>query len=97
MGVASRPRAGLLLWSFFGEGFFGAVEVFVVAAGLNLIRFLRLFPLDGVVDLSTMDRDVLGRGDSQPHLVTPHIDDGDLDLIADHDGFVFLSAQNQHR
>ena len=64
------------------------------AIRLGLVGF---FFLDGIVDFPAMDRDALRRRDSQPHLVTPHIDDGDLDLVPNHDGLVFLSAQNQHR
>jgi hypothetical protein len=43
-----------------------------------------------------VDGDPCGRLDAEAHLVAPDVDDGDLDLVADHDGFVSLPREHQH-
>lgn len=69
----------------------GGLLLFSIMGGL-----LILFSLNGVVYLSPMHRYTPRRGNSQPHLIAAHIYDGDLDIVTYHNGFIFLSAQNQH-
>jgi hypothetical protein len=52
---------------------------------------LFVLSLDRFVDLFAMYGDVRRGGDTKPNLVTPDVNDRQLDLIADHDRFVALT------
>jgi hypothetical protein len=83
LGVPVQPRgngADRALW-----------EVFHADAG----RFAVL-ALNGFVDLFPVDRNGGRRGDAKADLVTADIDDGDFDIVADHDGFVALAREHEH-
>src|SRR5438067_646633 len=60
------------------------------------LRRSAIFAPDGVVNFLTMDADLLGRRDSQANFVAADIDDGDFDVVTDHDRLIALSAQHQH-
>ena len=49
------------------------------------------FLLDRRVDLFAMDGDFAGSLDAKPHAVTANLDDGNHDLVSDHDAFVTMS------
>lgn len=53
-------------------------------------------PSDGIIDFLTMDGDVPGGIDANPHFVTSNFHDGDSDIIADDDRFVALAGQHKH-
>jgi hypothetical protein len=44
-----------------------------------------------------MDRDVVRGFDAQAHLVATDIDNGDYDVVTDHDAFVTVPRKYQHR
>jgi len=46
---------------------------------------------NGVVDFFAVDRDFRWRRNPKADLVASDVNDGDFDLVADHDGFVALS------
>ena len=63
-----------------GVPFFeGGGESFVGGAGLG---GLEIFLLDLKVNFLAVDWEVLGRGDTDSDLITTHVDDHDLDIIA---------------
>jgi len=78
------------------------LQGFVLAAGENRGLFFLgvlcgvFFPLDGFVNFFSMDLYALWGGYAQADFVAPDVDDEDLDVIAYHNRFIFLSAQNQH-
>src|SRR5437773_5134376 len=51
---------------------------------------------NSVVDFFAMDGDLLGSRDSQANFVAPDIDDGDFDVVTDHDRLIALTGQHQH-
>ena len=53
--------------------------------------------LDGLVDLTTMDGDMLGRLDPEANLVAANLDHGHRDIVVDDDALVLLAGENQHR
>ena len=53
--------------------------------------------LDRLVDLLPVDRNLLRGFNAQTDLVTPNVYNRDHDLVSDHDRFVALPGQNQHR
>jgi hypothetical protein len=53
--------------------------------------------LDGFVDFFAVYGDVSRRRNPQSHLVPTYIYDSDLNVVADHDCFIALSRQYQHR
>ena len=57
---------------------------------------LLLITTNGLVDLVTVDRDLFGRFDAQPDLVTSDLYDDDRNIIIDDNTFVFFPRQNQH-
>jgi hypothetical protein len=60
----------------------------------RLLRFMvcgglyGLLALDGVVDLFAVDRNVGGGFDAEADFVAPDAHDGNLDVVADEDGFI---------
>jgi hypothetical protein len=56
----------------------------------DLGRFT-VFPLDGLVHFFAVYGDGSGGGDTEADFVAADIDDGDFDVIADHDGFIALA------
>ena len=56
-----------------------------------------VFPLDGLVDLLAVNRDLRGSIDTEANLVSPNIHDRYDDIVADHDAFVALSGEHEHR
>ena len=46
--------------------------------------------------LGTMDRDFLGRVDTQADLTPPNLDDGDNDVVSDDDRLSDLACEHQH-
>jgi len=59
---------------------------------LRLNLFFGLFPLDSLVDLHAMNRYFLWGGYAQPDFVATDIHDANLDIVSDHNRFIFLSA-----
>lgn len=55
------------------------------------VRGGAVLALNGVVDFLAMNRNMRRRGNSQTDLVTPNINDRDLDVVADHDRFISLT------
>jgi hypothetical protein len=53
--------------------------------------------LDLEVDLFAVDLDLRGRIDADPDLVAGDHENGDLDVVADHDAFTDTTAENEHR
>src|SRR5262245_1959149 len=53
-------------------------------------------PLDRIIDLTTMDGDLLGGLHAQSHFVAANFDDDNRDVIVDDDAFVLLPRQHQH-
>ena len=62
-------------------------------AGEQLWRF---FSVNGVEDLAAVDRGIPRRFDSQPDLVAPDLDNGDGNIVVDHNALVFLAAEYKH-
>jgi len=60
------------------------------------VRLLLLSLLDLVINLTAVDRHVLGGIDPKPHLVTPYFNHGDDDIITDDNGFVRFAGQDEH-
>jgi hypothetical protein len=56
-----------------------------------------LFPLDALVNLFTMNRDVFGGIDTDPYLVSLYAQNGDRNFVSDHYGFTNSSRQYQHK
>jgi hypothetical protein len=52
---------------------------------------LRVFTSDGFIHFLTVDLDRAWGVNAQPNFVPPDVNDGDFDLVADHDRFVALS------
>ena len=52
--------------------------------------------LDGLVDFTTMDGDVLGRLDTETDLVSTDLDHGHRDIVIDDDALVLFAGENQH-
>ena len=76
-----------------------AVEALAVRRQLRPQRLgglLLLSLLDRIVDLSAVNRHVLGGVDPQPHLVATYIDHRDDDIVTDDNALVFLSRQDEH-
>jgi hypothetical protein len=55
-----------------------------------------VFALNRLVDLLAVHRDRGRGGDSEADLVAADIDDGDFDIVADHDGFIALPRKYEH-
>src|SRR5438067_1550762 len=51
----------------------------------------------GHEQLIALDHDGLGRLDAKLHLIATHLEDGDLDFIADDDPFVDFSCEDEQR
>jgi hypothetical protein len=60
-------------------------------------RGSQILSLDGFVNLLAMDRNFRGSINSQPDFVATDIDDRNDNVVANHDAFVALSRQNEHR
>src|SRR5262245_56339682 len=56
-----------------------------------------VFPLDRLVNLLAMHRDVRRSRNPDAYLVTSYVDDRDLHIVPDHDRFIALSRKHQHR
>jgi hypothetical protein len=52
--------------------------------------------LNGIIDLTTVDRDLLGCLDAQPHFIAAYFHDDNGDVIVDDDAFVLFPRQHQH-
>ena len=52
--------------------------------------------LNGLVDLTAMDGDMLGRFDAETNLVSANLDHGHRDVVVDDDALVLLAGENQH-
>lgn len=62
---------------------------FELTSGIPIgLRRSSVFTLNRLINFLAMDRDVLRSLDSQTNLVAPDIDDGDDNVIPDHDAFV---------
>jgi hypothetical protein len=55
-----------------------------------------VFTPDRFIDFFAMDRDLFRGVDSESNLIAANIDDGHLDVIADHDRLIALTRQHQH-
>jgi hypothetical protein len=55
-----------------------------------------VFALDGLIDLSAMDRDFCWSVDPQPDFVSSDIHDRDDNVVADDYAFITLSGQDKH-
>ena len=60
------------------------------------IRSPAVFTLDRVVNLLSMDRNGLRGVDAQTDFVTPNVDDGHDDIIANHDAFISVAGKDEH-
>src|SRR5262249_3389198 len=87
-GGAGRP--GLGPRGAGGNGPAAHVQGAAVDPAVEL-RGLLVLTLDGFVQLFAVYCDSRRRGDAEADLVAPDIDDGDLDLVADHDRLVALT------
>jgi hypothetical protein len=56
-----------------------------------------LFPLDSLVNLFAMYRDVFGGVDTNAYLVSLHAQNGHRNFVSDHYGFANSSRQYQHK
>src|SRR5262245_28307169 len=63
--------------------------------GFDLCRGAGFAP-DGIVHFFAMDADLLGGFDSKSYLVASNVDNGDFDVVPDHDRLVALTGQHQH-
>ena len=68
---------------------FGANSVGIRIESTGLI-------LNGLVDFTTMDGDMLGRFDSEANLVSTNLDHGHRDIVVDDDALVLFAGENQH-
>jgi hypothetical protein len=68
---------------------FGANSVGIRIESTGLI-------LDGLVNLTTMDGDVLRRLDTETNLVAANFDHGHRDIVVDDDALVLFAGENQH-
>ena len=71
-----------------GSGF-GANSVGIRIESTGLI-------LNGLVDFTTMNGDVLGRLDTETDLVSTDLDHGHRDVVIDNDALVLFAGENQH-
>src|ERR1043165_7883960 len=95
-GQAGRGQAGAGGGRAGGDRSLDDVEVGRIEGAVELGGLLVL-ALDRLVDLFAVDSDAGRGGDAQADLVAADIDDGDFDLVADHDCFVALTGEHQHR
>jgi hypothetical protein len=56
-----------------------------------------ILALNGLVDLSAVNRDVLRGIDTESNLVSTNVDDGHNNVVSDHDALIAMSRQDQHR
>jgi hypothetical protein len=63
---------------------------------ITVNRFACELALDTLVDLFTMNRDVLRGIDTDSHLITLHAEYGQRYFVPDHHGLSRASCQNQH-
>ena len=68
---------------------FGANSVGIRIESTGLI-------LDGLVNFTTMDGDMLGRLDPETNLVSANLDHGHRDIVVNDDALVLLAGENQH-
>ena len=61
-----------------------------------MTRLGRFVALDRVVDFLSMNGNVSRCLDAQPYLVATNLDDGDHDVVADHDFLIEFSRENEH-
>src|SRR5206468_1737285 len=55
-----------------------------------------VLPADRVVHLFAMNADLLRSIDPEANFVATDINDGDLNVVTDHDRFIALTGQHQH-
>src|SRR2546430_8801665 len=60
------------------------------------LRRRTVLSTDRVVDFLAMHADLFGGVDPDSNLVPSNIDDGDFNVVADHDRFIALPGQHQH-
>src|ERR1700728_2315299 len=68
---------------------FGANSVGIGIESTGLI-------LNGLVDFTTMDGDMLGRLDTETDLVSTDLDHSHRDVVIDNDALVLFAGENQH-
>ena len=61
--------------------------------GIAIVFFLTL---DALIDLFSMDGNVLGRVHTDTHLITFHSENGDSDVVSDHQSFTYSTGQDEH-
>ena len=61
------------------------------------LRRLLVLALNGFIDLLAVDGNFRRGIDAQANFVAANIHDGDNNIVADHDAFIAVSRQNQHR
>lgn len=100
------PKPQIFTWGISNRRGLHAKPEKYLAKGLSQklfeqIRFgdLRLgcseiFPLDGFVDLVSMDRNIARRGDADFYIAGTDAEYRDLDLVADNKTFIFFSRKN---
>jgi hypothetical protein len=68
----------------------------MIRGALPRFRVRRPLALDPLVNFFPVDRNRLGRGNPNADLVPVHTENGDCDIITDHQGFSGLARQNKH-
>jgi hypothetical protein len=69
---------------------FGANSVGIRIESTGLI-------LDGLINFTTVDGDMLGRLDTETDLVSANFDHGHRDVVVDDDALVLFAGENQHK
>ena len=83
-----EPERSLVAESLSQSSFWAnSVGIRIESAGLVL---------DGLVNFTTMDGDMLGRLDTETDLVSTDLDHGHRDVVIDNDALVLFAGENQH-
>jgi hypothetical protein len=91
--VSPAPNQPLLTETRFNPIFIGA------GRGMTRANRIDVFPdlmFDPIVHLLSMHRDLLGRGDTQTHLVALHPKNLDLDVVTDRHDLMNVAGEYQH-
>src|SRR4051812_36624048 len=94
---AAEKKTGrdVLLLLFLGRTFRTDLSKTRKILGFHLSRRF-VFTADRVINFFSVDGDFFRGIDAQSDFIAADVDDGDFDVIADHDCFISLTRQHQH-
>ena len=81
------------------EGSVGSVFLWrldILGGAGACLRGAAILPLDRIVHLLSVDGDRLRGLDAEADFITPDINDGHHDIVANHDALVSVAGKDQH-